>query len=107
MRARCSAGNAGTGVRDFSDDPIVFDAGRHEQPAAARHRVAGVQKQVQEHLLKLVLDADDRDRRFGELAPDLDAADLELMLEQREHVGDDGVQIDVARLVFPSPGATD
>ena len=39
---------------------------------------------------------DDRDRRLGELAPNLDAADLELMLEQREDVGDDGVQVDAA-----------
>src|SRR4029079_10740377 len=86
--------NARTRVRDFSDDPVVLGPGRHEQPSAARHRIAGVQKQIQEHLLKLVLDPDDGDRRVGKLAANLDAPDLELMLEQREYVRDDAVQID-------------
>jgi hypothetical protein len=47
----------------------------------------------------LVLDTHDRDRHRGELAPNFDAADLELMLEQREYVGDDGVQVDALWLV--------
>ena len=91
--------NAGAGVGDLGDHAIAVDARRDRQPAAARHRVAGVEEQVQEHLLQLMLDAEHRHRPRRELAPDLDAADLELMLEQREHVGDDGVEIHVDALV--------
>ena len=69
-------------------------AGRHRQPAAARHGVAGVQEQVEEHLLQLVLDAQHQQRLLRQFAADLDAADLELVLEQREDVADDGVEID-------------
>ena len=80
-------------------DAIALDARRDRQPAAARHRVARVEEQVQEHLLQLVLDAEHGHRRRRQLAAHLDAADLELVLEQREHVGDDRVEIDVDPLV--------
>jgi hypothetical protein len=56
------------------------------QPAAARHRVAGVEEEVQEHLLELVLDAEHGRRDGDSSRTDLDAADRELVLEQREDV---------------------
>ena len=58
MRARCSDGMPEPGVGDLRDRPIAVDAGRDRQPAAARHGVARVQEQVEEHLLELVLDAE-------------------------------------------------
>ncbi len=52
-----------------------------------------------------MLDAQHRHRRGREIAPRLDAADRELVLEQREDVGDDRVQIDFDPLVVPIPDA--
>src|SRR5471030_235526 len=86
-------GDARPGVRDFRDDAIAFDARGDRQPAAARHRVARVEEEIEEDLLELMLDAEHVHHRRRELAPHLDAADLELVLEQREHVHDDGVEI--------------
>ena len=105
MRASCSDGMpepvSATSAIDASPSTRVDD----RQPAAARHRVARVEEQVQEHLLQLVLDAEHRHRRRRQLAPHLDAADLELVLEQREHVGDDRVEIDVHPFASPAcPG---
>ena len=46
-----------------------------------------------------MFDAEHHEDPVGELAAHFDVGDLELMLEQREHVGDDGVEIDVDALV--------
>ena len=92
MRASCSGGMPEPVSATSATELIAVDRGRHRQPAAARHRVARVEEQVQEHLLKLMLDArDDHRRRRAARGATLMLADLELMLEQREHVGDDGV----------------
>src|SRR5687768_9063796 len=37
--------NTGAGIRNLGHHPAVLDARGHQQPAAARHRIAGVQKQ--------------------------------------------------------------
>ena len=55
--------NARPGIGDLRERAIAVDPGRHRQPAAARHRITRVEKQVQEDLLQLMLDAQDRDRR--------------------------------------------
>src|SRR6185436_6035336 len=74
--------NAVAGVGDLGDGFAAFDARRNRQPAAARHRIARVEEQVQEHLLELELVADHVDGRGVQLAPDLDAALFKLMFEQ-------------------------
>ena len=51
-----------TGIRHLRDGLAILDPGGRSQPAAARHRVARVEEQVQKHLLKLVFDAVDRGR---------------------------------------------
>src|SRR5436190_460596 len=71
----------------------------HREPAPARHRVACVQEQVQEYLLQLVLDAADDHGLAREIAANLDAADLELMLEQCEDVADHRIQIDLYPII--------
>src|SRR6185437_13542066 len=88
-----------SGVGNLGDRLAVDNARRHRQPAALRHRVARVEEQVEKHLLQLVLDAADDDRRGRQIAPHLDLPDLELMFEQREDVGDDGVQIDLYPII--------
>ena len=93
MRARCSAG-CRCRCRHLGDDLLAFDPGGDGQPAAARHRVARVQQQVEEDLLQLELVSRATTRAGGQLAPDLDVALLELVLEQRQHVADDGVDVD-------------
>ena len=77
---------------------VAVKPGGDREPAADRHGVARVQEQIEEYLLELVLDPAHRNRRVGELAPQLDLADLELMLEQGEHVADDGVDVHDGRL---------
>ena len=57
MRDQMLGRNARPGVGDLDDARRRVDAGDDRQPAAFRHRVARVQKQIQEHLLQLVLDA--------------------------------------------------
>ena len=98
--------NAGAGVGDL-DDAAIRPSTRVDdrQPAAARHRVARVQEQVQEHLLQLVLDAERPAPAIGDSSRrTLIRADLELMLEQREHVADDGVEIDLDALAAAAAG---
>ena len=90
--------NALAGVRDLGDDIRAVDARGDAEPPAAGHRVAGVEQQVEEDLLQLELVADEHQRRRRQLAAHLDAALLELMFEQRQHVADHGVEID--RLAF-------
>ena len=70
----------------------VLDAGLHRQPAALRHRIPRIQKQIQKHLLQLVLDAGDQRRRRAQLAPHFHLARHQLRLEQRQHIADDGVR---------------
>ena len=95
MRDSCSAGMPEPVSATSTTAPSSSIARDDRQPAALRHRVARVEEQVQEHLLQLVLDALHDRRRRRELLAHLDAAGLELVLEQRQHVVDDGV--DVAR----------
>src|SRR3954453_23434730 len=89
----------GPGIGDLGERLAVDDARRHREPAAARHRIAGVQEQVEEHLLQLVLDAADDHGLARQIAANLDAADLELMLEQREYVADHRIQIDLYAII--------
>ena len=88
------AGNPGARIGDFDHGAVALETGGNRQPATARHRVLGIQEEIEEHLLQLVLHADDDHRRVGQLPSHLDAVQLELVLEQAEHVADDGVQID-------------
>ena len=95
MRARCSAGMPLPVSDTSATASSPSSARRNRQPAAARHRVARVQEQVQEHLLQLELEADRPCTGAGrQLAADLDAALLELVLEQRQHVADHLVEVD-------------
>ena len=87
-------GDAGAGVGHLGHHLVPLLARGDRQPAAARHGVPRVQEQVEEHLLELELVADHGDAALGQLAPNLDAALLELMLEQRQHVADDRVDVD-------------
>ena len=80
-------------IGNFHHDAAGFHPARDRQPAAAWHRVARVEEQVQEHLLELVLDAEHRDGKRGELPPHSDSPDRELMLEQGEDVTDHRVQV--------------
>src|SRR6185436_19036285 len=50
--------DAVAGVGDFGHGFAAFEARRNRQPAAARHRIARVEEEVQEDLLQLELVAD-------------------------------------------------
>ena len=64
-------------------DATALDARRDRQPAALRHRVLGVQEQVQEHLLQLVLEPEHHHRRRRcSSRRTLMRCGLELVLEQ-------------------------
>jgi hypothetical protein len=77
------------------DDRIgAVGAGRHREPAPVRHRIAGVEKQIEEDLLQLVLHPAHDDGRFGQVPAHLHPVRPELVLEQRHHVADDQVQVD-------------
>ena len=56
--------------------------------------VANISARLQEDLLKLLFRAEHRDRLLAQLATDRDPLQLELMLEQRQDVGDHGVDVD-------------
>ena len=82
-------------VSDLDDRaPSLDRRGTVSQPP--RHRVAGVEEQVQEHLLQLVLDALHATGWSASSLRTLMLLLLELMLEQREHVVDHRVQVDRA-----------
>ena len=70
------ARNPGARIGDFDDGAIALETGGNRQPAAARHRVLGIQEEIEEHLLQLVLHADDdhRRRRTAPVAPSRGAA---------------------------------
>src|SRR6185295_16005839 len=73
---------------------VPVDIGGNRQPAAARHGIPRVQEQVEKDLLELVFDALDDRRRRRKLFTNLNAASSELVLEQRQHIIDDGVYLD-------------
>ena len=78
---------------EHGDDFVAVQAGRNREPAAAGHRISRVQEEIQEHLLQLELEAHHRDGLRMQFPADFDAALLELVFEQREHVANDLVEI--------------
>ena len=76
-------GNARSRVADFDAGSLLAATGDDTQPAPLRHRVARVEEQVQEHLLELVFDALHQWGSGREFLADLDAAVLQLVLEER------------------------
>ena len=92
------------GVAHLGDHMTAIGTGRHGEPSTPGHRVASVQKQVEEHLLELMLHAHDRHGRIRQLTPDPDLAHLELVLQKREHVADDRVQVHVLALATLNAG---
>ena len=82
------------------DHLIALATRRDRDPAALRHGVARVEEQVEEHLLQLVLDGAHHRPVGLQVLAHLDAGGAELVLEQRQHVVDDDVQVDRARLAL-------
>src|SRR5882724_1090841 len=72
------------GVDDFHARAAVFGRCRHFEHAAGLHGVAGVQKQVEKHLLQLARVTVNRRKRGVEMRADLDAGFLDLMLHERQ-----------------------
>ena len=95
MRDRCSAGMPEPVSPTSHDDPRFLDARDEREPPTLRHRVARVEEEIQEDLLELVLHSLDHRPGRHEFLAHLDPSRLELVLEQRQHVADDDV--DVAR----------
>src|SRR5262245_52669471 len=62
--------NPDASITHFDDRVRAACRCRDRKPATFRHRVTRVQEQVEEHLLQLVLDAADDDRRAGQFAFD-------------------------------------
>src|SRR5271169_6750074 len=87
--------NARSGVGHADADALAVERG-HAQRAAARHGVLGVQEQVQEHLLQSSRIPLNRGQLGRERVLHLDLGYFELVLEQRERVGDYLVHIHVA-----------
>ena len=73
------AGNAVAGVDDFHFHAAVVGRRAHFQHSAGRHGVAGIQKQVQEHLLQLVGGTAHRGNSFRQLLDDLNLRSLQGM----------------------------
>src|SRR6266849_5535267 len=71
--------NARAGVRNLRHGPVAVDTGRYRQPAATRHRVTGVQEQVQKDLLELMFNPQYGHLRLRQIAADLDLRHLELV----------------------------
>ena len=90
--------DAVAGVGHLGHHFPAVSTSRNGEPAAAAHGVSGVQEEVEEHLLKLELEPDDAHRLGVEFAAHLDAALLELVFEQRQHVGNDHIEIDDSSL---------
>src|SRR5579864_415491 len=94
--------DARTGVRHSYAYHVPIAAG-HLQFAAAGHRLFGIEEQVQEDLLQSSGISLDRRNSRGQIRLDLNLGNLELMLQKRERVGDDLVNIDVGE--FSAAGA--
>ena len=86
------------GVAHLDHHGVVVGMRAQRQPAAARHRVARVQDQVEEHLLDAVLVAAHRRHVLRQLAPHPDPRAVELVLDEREHVGQHLVHVDLLEL---------
>src|SRR6185369_12391340 len=86
--------DARAGISDLGDSLIAIDPGIDSEPAAAGHGIACVQKEIQKHLLKLMFNALHHHRHRRQLAPHANLPDRELMLEQREHISYDAIEID-------------
>ena len=102
MRARCSDGMP-TPVSETSTSGLVAaHRGRHRQPAALRHRVAGVEKADSGTPAAACTPRPGprRPSRRGRL-PHLHPVRAELVLEQGQHVADDDVQVDRTRVSPP------
>src|SRR5215831_10004116 len=68
------------------------------QLAAFRHRIACIQEQIQEHLLQLSGIPDSNGAFREKLSINMNPGRLELMLQQRQGVGDDLMDIDIRKL---------
>jgi hypothetical protein len=88
------APDAVAGVLHLDDHGVLVGARHQREPAAARHRVARVQDQVEEDLLDPVLVAADLRQLRRQLLAHLDPGLLELVLHQREHVEHGLVQVE-------------
>ncbi len=98
MRRMCSRRIPSPVSLDLDDHRLVVGVRAQREPAAARHGVARVQDQVEEHLLDAVLVAAHRRHAIGQLAPDADARAVQLVLDQRQHVGQHLVDVDLLEL---------
>jgi len=94
--------DARTGVRHFHGDRVAGGGSGHRQPSTLRHGITRVEKQIQEHLLQLVLETPNR-RRRSQIPTHLDPAAAELVLEQRQYVTDDRIEVERRRLALGRP----
>src|SRR5208282_107868 len=85
--------NARTGIRDAHAHEFAVQRG-HVQDSAPGHRVLGIQEQIQKHLLQAPGVALNQRKVLRELGLHLDVSHLELVLEQRQRIGDHLVQTD-------------
>ena len=86
-------GNADAGVGDFDFHGAILRHGADLEHAAIGHGVARIHEKIQENLLQPRGGAEDRRQIALEALHDVDARGLEGMLDQRESLFDDGIQI--------------
>ena len=77
---------------------MAIDCRGHAQTPTFRHGLLGVQQQVEEDLLQFAGVAVDGRQLVNEVELDVDLRGLELVIEQRQRVADDLVQIGFAEL---------
>src|SRR5437868_180809 len=94
--------NTGPGVGDYDSNSVTVLGGDF-QSAAIRHRILGVQEEIKEDLLQLAAVAHDAREISIEITLDVYSSRFELVLEQRERVLNDTVQI--KQLEFAAAGA--
>src|SRR6476646_1687724 len=73
------ARNPCTGVYYFNFHATVVRAGPHFQNAPGRHRIPGIQKQIQKYLLQLICGAAYSRQAFAQILYDLNLRSLQRM----------------------------
>src|SRR5271157_2886231 len=90
-------GDAMSRIGHFGPGSRAFRPGAHFQRSAGRHGVAGIQEEVEKHLLKLAGVAVHGPKAGVEIGLDLDSRLLKLVLQQRERLLNHAVQVYVGQ----------
>ena len=95
--------NSGSSIRNHHAHAVAI-RGRNAQRSAMAHRVLRIQEQVQKHLLQPPRFPVDQRRSAAAFILHFDPRDLELVLQQRQRIGDNLVDINRRKLSAAGAG---